>query len=164
MSKYLIGHITNTHGIRGEVKIYNLSDFNRFFVGAIIYVETKTGKKEFEVERVRPQGNLLIVKLKGYDNINDILIYKGLDVFSDEQVDDELEEDDYHYSDLIGKPCVNEQGILLGHVISIIPVPQGHLIEMETVEGKKAMIPFNKVFVKDIDDEQIVLTPIEGLL
>jgi 16S rRNA processing protein RimM len=29
-----IGKITSTHGIKGEVKIYSLSDFNRFFVGA----------------------------------------------------------------------------------------------------------------------------------
>jgi len=164
MSKYLIGHITNTHGIRGEVKIYNLSDFNRFFVGAVIYVDLKTGKKEFEVERVRPQGNLLIVKFKGYDNINDILMYKGLDVYSDQDVTDELGEDDYHYRALIGKPCVDEEGTLLGHVKSMIPVPQGHLLEVTTPQGKDAMIPFNKAFVKDVLDDKIVLTPIEGLL
>jgi 16S rRNA processing protein RimM len=164
MSKYLIGHITNTHGIRGEVKIYNYSDFNRFFVGAEIYVELKTGKKAFVVERVRPQGNLFIVKFKGYDNINDILMYKGLDLYSDDNVDDELEDDDYHYSMLIGKPCLNEEGVLLGHVKSMIPVPQGHLIELTTVQGKQAMIPFNKVFVKDVDQDKIILTPIEGLL
>jgi hypothetical protein len=26
------------------------------------------------------------------------------------------------------------------------------------------MIPFNKVFVKDVDQDKIILTPIEGLL
>jgi len=145
MSKYLIGHITNTHGIRGEVKIYNLSDFNRFFVGAVIYVD-------------------LIVKFKGYDNINDILMYKGLDVYSDQDVSDELEEDDYHYMTLIGKPCVDDKGALLGHVKSMIPVPQGHLLEVTTLQGKDAMVPFNKVFVKDVLEDKIILTPIEGLL
>ena len=44
---YQIGKITNTHGIKGEVKIYNLSDFNRFFVGAKIYVMLQGKKVEF---------------------------------------------------------------------------------------------------------------------
>lgn len=164
MSKYHIGHITNTHGIRGEVKIYNLSDFNRFFVGADIYVELKGIKYTFVIERVRKQNNLLIVKFKGFDNINDILMFKGLDIYSDKDIDDELEEDDYHYDMLIDKPCYNKEGILLGTVTSIIEVPQGHLIEMITVAQKKVLIPFIHAFVDEILDDRIILTPIEGLI
>ena len=164
MSKYLIGHITNTHGIRGEVKIYNYSDFNRFFVGAIIYVEQKGIKKEFQIERVRDQNNLLIVKFKGYDNINDILMYKGLDVYSDHDVSDELEEDDYHYQSLIDKKCYTKEGHFLGTVISLVPVPQGHLLEILNVDQKKVLVPFIKAFVKDITDDRIIIDPIEGLL
>jgi 16S rRNA processing protein RimM len=164
MSKYHIGHITNTHGIRGEVKIYNLSDFNRFFVGAIIYVELKGTKKEFEIERVRQQQKLFIVKFKGIDNINDIEMYKGLPIYSDEEIDDELDEDDYHYHTLIDKPCYKEDLTYIGKVMSIIPVPQGHLLEIETEEGKKVMVPFIEVFVKEVTDEKIIIKPIEGLL
>lgn len=164
MSKYHIGHITNTHGIRGEVKIYNLSDFNRFFVGAVIYVEKNGIKKEFEIERVRPQQNLLIVKFKGYNNINDIEMYKGLPLYSDTDIDDELEEDDYHYHTLIDKPCYTDENHYIGKVISVIPVPQGHLLEVELSEGKKVMIPFIEVFVKEVNDDKIIIKPIEGLL
>ena len=81
---YLIGNIANTHGIKGEVKIYNLSDFSRFLVSAKIYVMIKGEKKYFTIEKVRSQGNLFVVKFKGIDNINDVLAYKGMDVFSDD--------------------------------------------------------------------------------
>jgi len=159
---YQIGKITNTHGIRGEVKIYNLSDFNRFFVGNSIYVMIKGQKKTFEIERVRPQGTLFIVKFKGYDNINDILPYKGEYVYTDQKP--ELEEDDYHYDDLLHKNVYNEQHVLLGKVISLIPVPQGHLLEVEKLDGKKSLIPFVDEFVKDILEDKIIIRPIEGLL
>jgi 16S rRNA processing protein RimM len=161
---YLIGNITNSHGIRGEVKIYNYSDFNRFFIGATLIVMIKGVKKTFEIERVRPQGNLFIVKFKGYDNINDILPFKGLDVFSESDVEDQLEADDFHYQDLVDKQVFDTEGNLLGHVISMIPVPQGHLLEILKTDGKKAMIPFVEAFVTSVDKDRIIISTIEGLL
>jgi 16S rRNA processing protein RimM len=90
---YQIGKITNTHGIKGEVKIFNLSDFDRFFVGNEIYIMDNNIKKTFVIERVRSQANLFIVKFKGFDSINDILPYKGLYLYSDVKPD--LDEDDF---------------------------------------------------------------------
>ncbi|MDI6452923.1 ribosome maturation factor RimM [Peloplasma aerotolerans] len=161
---YQIGKITNTHGIKGEVKIYNLSDFNRFSIGAEVYIVLKEEKKVFTIERVRPQGKLLIVKFKGYDNINDILMYKGLELYSDEDVTDELEDDDYHYHDLIDKDVYTDQNVYVGKVVSMIPVPQGHLLEIEKKDGTKAMVPFIKVFVSEVLEDKIIITPIEGLI
>lgn len=161
---YLIGNITNSHGIRGEVKIYNYSDFNRFFIGATLFVMIKGVKKTFEIERVRPQGNLFIVKFKGYDNINDILPYKGMDVFSDHDVNDQLEEDDFHYQDLVDKKVFDTEGNQIGMVVSIIPVPQGHLLEIQKPDGKKAMVPFVEAFVVSVENDKIIIQTIEGLI
>jgi len=162
ISMYQIGKITNTHGIKGEVKIYNLSDFSRFLVNENIFVMVKGEKKYFTIERVRPQGSLFIVKLKGYDDINDILQFKGLEVYSDKEPD--LEEDDYHYQSLLDKEVYTDQNEHVGKVASLIPVPQGHLLEILKLDGKKVLVPFVKAFVIDVDDEKIVIKPIEGLL
>ncbi|MBU1142706.1 MAG: ribosome maturation factor RimM [Firmicutes bacterium] len=161
---YQIGKITNTHGIKGEVKIYNLSDFNRFFVHAEVYVLIQGKKKFFTIERVRSQANLLIVKFKGYDDINLILPYKGLEVYSDAPVTQELEEDDYHYQSLLNKDVYTNSDVYVGKVVHMIPVPQGHLLEIEKEDGKKVMIPFIKVFVSEVLVDRIIITPIEGLL
>ena len=159
---YQIGKITNTHGIKGEVKIYNLSDFNRFFIGNEIYVMIKDVKKTFTIEQVRPQGTVLIVKFKDFNDINEILPYKGEFLYSDEKPD--LDEDDYHYDDLLEKEVFNESGERLGKVTSLIPVPQGHLLEIEKLNGKKALIPFVDEFVIEIEEDKIIIRPIEGLL
>ncbi|MDY0075150.1 MAG: ribosome maturation factor RimM [Acholeplasmataceae bacterium] len=164
MNTYLVGHITNTHGIRGEVKIYNYSDFNRFFVGAALYVEFLGVKQELIIEKVRQQNHLFIVKFKGFDNINDILKFKGLDLYTNQDPTDELREDDYHYHDLIGKACYTSEGSYIGLVQSVVDVPQGHLLEVMKSDQKKVLIPFIKAFVKDVLDDKIIITPIEGLL
>ena len=159
---YQIGKITNTHGIKGEVKIFNLSDFNRFFVGNEVYAMVNNNKKTFVIERVRSQANLFIVKFEGYDSINDILPYKGLFLYSD--VKPELEEDDFHYEDLLDKKVFTEDGVYIGRVSSLIPVPQGHIMQIEKTDGKKALVPFINEFVIDISGEKIIIRPIEGLL
>ncbi|MFA7055425.1 MAG: ribosome maturation factor RimM [Acholeplasmataceae bacterium] len=161
---YKIGKITNTHGIKGEVKIFNMSDFNRFSVGKEIYVLQKGEKIYFTIERIRTQKNILIIKFKGYDDINLIEAYKGLELYSDDLVTDELEEDDYHYSDLIDLDVFDLNHQKLGTVKSIIPVPQGHLLEILTIEGKKALVPFNQAFIEHVLKDSIIIKPIEGLL
>ncbi len=161
---YQVGKITSSHGIKGEVKIYNLSDFNRFLVGNEIFVMLKGNRVNFTIERVRPQGNLLIVKFKSYDNINDILVYKGLDVYADDMIEDELEEDDFHYQSLLNKDVYTNTNEFVGTVSSLIPVPQGHLLEIEKKDGKKVMVPSVKAFISDVLEDRIIITPIEGLL
>ena len=113
-----------------------------FFVGAKLYVEYKGVKTYFQIERVRIQNNLYIVKFKNFDNINDILMFKGYDVYSDDDVTDELEEDDYHYLSLIDKLCYTPEGTFLGTVESVVPVPQGHLLEIRTKEEKTCFSSF----------------------
>lgn len=161
---YKIGKITNTHGIRGEVKIFNMSDFDRFTVGKEIYIMQKTDKVNFVIERVRTQKNVLIVKFKGFDDINQIETYKGYDLYSDELIDDQLEEDDYHYHHIIDLDVYDLKNQKLGKVISLIPVPQGHLLEILTLKGNKSLVPFNKAFIVEVDKDKIVINPIEGLL
>lgn len=161
---YKIGKITNTHGIKGEVKIFNMSDFNRFSVGKEIYMMQKQDKICFVIERVRAQKNILIVKFKGIDDINQIELYKGFDLYSDESITNELEEDDYHYSELVDLVVYDQENHHLGKVISIIPVPQGHLLEIETLDGKKSLVPFNQAFVEKVLEDRIIIKPIEGLL
>jgi len=164
MSKaYHIGKIVTTHGIKGEVKIYSTSDFNRFFVGQSVYLLKNKKRFDFVIERVRPQKKLLIVKFEQFSNINEVLEFIGYDLFADDVLEEELADDDYHYSTLIGKKVYTDQALFVGEVTSIIEVPQGHLIEIQK-EDKKILIPFIKQFVGDIDDEKIIIHPIEGLL
>lgn len=161
---YRIGKITSTHGIKGEVKIYNLSDFDRFLVGVKVFVIVDEQRHELTIERVRENKNMLIVKFSEFNDINDILPYKGLYVYSDQDVSDQLETNDYHYEDVIGKKVVTDNLEQVGIASALIEVPQGHLLEVEKPDGKKALVPFIKEFIGDIDDEKIIIKPIEGLL
>ena len=62
----------------------------------------KDGYISLEVENVRPQKNLVILKFKGIDNINDIEKYKGKGLYVTKDNRVELKQDEYFIADLIG--------------------------------------------------------------
>jgi 16S rRNA processing protein RimM len=152
---YLIGKITTTHGIRGEVKVMNLSDYDRFKTNDIVYINNIS----MVVERSRSHKGHYIVKLKTVDTMNDALLLKDLDVFSSERVND----DSYHYEDIVGLDVKLTDGSVIGKVIAIRDVPQGSILEVQT-DKKIVLIPFVDAFIKSIDDEHMMIEPIEGLL
>jgi 16S rRNA processing protein RimM len=152
---YLIGKITTTHGIRGEVKVMNLSDYDRFKTNDIVYINNIS----MVVERSRSHKGHYIVKLKTVDTMNDALLLKDLDVFSSERVND----DSYHYEDIVGLDVKLTDGSFIGKVIAIRDVPQGSILEVQT-DKKIVLIPFVDAFVKSIEDDHMMIEPIEGLL
>ncbi len=161
---YLIGRIASTHGIRGELKVDSLSDFERFKPGKTVYIEENGMHIPFEIESVREHKNRYLVKFVGKDNINDVLMYRGLKLYAEDKPEDVLEEDEYYYEDLIGKLVKTDQGEDIGVISSLIEVPQGHLLEVKKTNGKKVLIPFVSFFVSRVDDQTVVIKPIEGLL
>ena len=87
MEEYIyIGKIVNTHGIKGEVRI--LSDFEKkdrvFVAGMPIYIGRK--KEKEIINSYRHHKNFEMITMKGYNDINQILKYKGLYVYIKKEV------------------------------------------------------------------------------
>ena len=82
MEQFLrIGVISSTHGIRGEVKVFPTTDDPaRFENLKKVILDTGREQKELEITGVKFFKNQVILKFKGYDSINDIEKYKGMDL------------------------------------------------------------------------------------
>ena len=73
-----VGAIAQTHGIRGEVKVFPMTDdVRRFQKLKEIILDTGKEKMTLEIESVKYFKKFVILKFKGFDNINDIERYKG---------------------------------------------------------------------------------------
>ena len=74
-----IGQIVNTSGLKGEIKVKPFTDditkFNNF---KTIYVSIKKELKEFKIEHVRFSKNMVFLKLKGIDTIEEAENYRNL--------------------------------------------------------------------------------------
>ena len=162
-----VGSITNTHGIRGEVKVFPLTDdINRFKNMKDLLLDTGKDFMSLEVENVRPQKNLVILKFKGIDNINDIEKYKGqgLYVTLDNRVP--LEEGEYFISDLYDMKVVLEDGTEFGILNDVLQTGANDVYEVKTKEHGMVYLPYIDECVLDINVEDKVMTIhlMEGLI
>ena len=103
------GVISNTHGIRGEVKVYPTTDNVRRFDN-LKEVILDTGKEQLNlhVTSVKYFKNMVILKFKEFDNINDIIPYKGMDLLVTRENAIPLEEGEYYIADIIGSKVITD--------------------------------------------------------
>ena len=163
MEKIEIGKIVNAVGLKGEVKVYNYSD------SADIYMETQYLYAEdemLEVENVRLQKNVVIVKFAEINDRNASEAMKGKTLYITEEDLPELTQGQFYVRDLIGMTMVDSKGDILGKVTDVIQNTAQDIFEVEKKDGKKFLVPKVDEFVKNIDAEKklIEVSLIEGLM
>lgn len=163
MEKIKIGQIVNAVALKGEVKIYNYSDYKeRFEELDYIYV----GDKKTAIENVRYMKEMPILKLKGINDRNAAEAVKTKDVFIDETQLRELPEDVFYIRDLIGLDVKDSDGHRLGVLSDVIPNSAQDLYEVKLENDKKILIPAVNEFIVDINLEEKCITVklIEGFM
>lgn len=163
MMKYFkCGHVMTTHGIKGDLKVRSLSDFNRFYKGSRLYLYHNGQYEEVKVSKASVFKNDYLVSFEGLEDINLVQKYHGDDIYISElDRQDELGENEYYYNDLIGKSVVNQQGEDRGTVIEVRELPQADYLVISYLD-KSVLVPFIKEFVTEVN-EKITVKEIEGL-
>jgi 16S rRNA processing protein RimM len=167
---YQVGSITQTHGIRGEVKVFPLTDdISRFKnMKNLLLDGGKDGYITLEVENVRPQKNLVILKFKGIDNINDIEKYKGKGLYVTKENRVELKEDEYFIADLIGCDVFTEDNLdtKFGVISDVMETGANDVYDIELAGGGNVLVPAIKdcVLQVDVDNRRVVIRLMKGLM
>jgi 16S rRNA processing protein RimM len=168
MEKYLrVGVISSTHGIRGEVKVFpTTDDANRFKELKTLYLDTGKELKPMEIEDVKFFKQMVILKFKGIDNINDVEKYRGKDLLIDRENAVKLSEDEYFICDLIDSEVFTDEGNKLGILAEIMTTAANDVYVVKTPEGKEILIPSIKECILNIDPEnkKIIVHLLKGLI
>ena len=149
-----VGTIIKTHGIRGEVKVYPLTDdVKRFKELKEVILEPDKDNIALEIEGVKFFKNLVILKFKNINNINDIEMHvkKGIFVTRDNAV--ECDEDEYFVADLIGLNVVTDNGEDFGIVKDVIRTGANDVYVIEH-EDKEVLVPAIKECILDVSIEE----------
>ncbi len=103
---FRVGVIANTHGLKGQVKVYpTTDDANRFKNLKKCYIDTGSELITVHPKVISFVKNMVILKFKEYDHINDIEKYKGLNLLIDRADAVPLEDDEFYIADMIDAPC-----------------------------------------------------------
>lgn len=162
-----VGVISSTHGIRGEVKVYpTTDDVNRFKKLKKVILDTGKEKIDMEIEGVRFFKQMVIVKFKGFDNINDIEKYKGKDLLVTRENAVKLEEGEYFIYDLIDCSVVTDKGEDFGTLVEVLQTGANDVYVVKTTDGKEVLLPNIDQCILDVNIEEKKITAhiMEGLI
>ena len=167
---FQVGSITQTHGLKGEVKVFPMTDdISRFKnMKNLLLDGGKDGYINLEVENVRPQKNLVILKFKGIDNINDIEKYKGKGLYVTKDNRVELKEDEYFIADLIGCDVFldDNSNDKFGKITDVFETGANDVYEIALEDGGTVLVPAIKECIIDVnvDENKMVIHLLEGLM
>src|SRR5699024_4086147 len=99
-----VGKIVNTHGIKGEVKVQRITDFEEWLENRIdLILEKEKGlSTKMEVDGHQIDKDIDLIQYKGYDNIIDVEHFQGIYLKILENQLTDLEENEFYYHELIG--------------------------------------------------------------
>jgi 16S rRNA processing protein RimM len=131
------------HGIRGEVRIKTFTE-DPLSIGdyGLLYDEQGKGYE--------------VVRFKGVNDRNAAEALNGTALYIDRSQlsDDDLEDDEFFQTDLIGLAAIDAEGKSYGVVSAVFDFGGGDLIELSEKGKRPMLIPFTEAAVPEIDFEK----------
>ena len=160
-----IGKITSTHGIKGDVKIYPLTDdpdrffkLEKLFVGEI---------KELVIpQEVKLHKGMVLLRFKGMEDINQAIRYRNQYVYVLDEDRVKLPDGRYFISDLLGCEVIDTSGNMIGNITDVLQSAANDVYVIHDGKGKEFLIPAVEKFVVSVDitNKKVVVDPIEGMI
>ena len=162
-----VGAVTSTHGLAGEVKVFPTTDDpKRFKKLKQVLLDTGKDMLPLEVEHVKFFKNMVILKFKGYDRIEDIMGFKGKNLYVTRENAVRLKKDEYFIADLIGMKVYTEDEAYLGELTEVITTGANDVYTFHMENGKDVLIPAigQCILNVDVEHETMQVHLLEGLL
>ena len=163
-----IGKITGAHGIRGEVRVFAHSgSADNLRKGMEITLRDAAGRtSSHRVGKAGMHGRVVLLKLDGTDDRNAAEALTGRTILIDESELAELPEDTYYLRDLEGMAVFDAAtGEETGVLTEVIQGPAQDVYRIRRPDGKEALVPAVKEFIKEIDtgSGRITIRFIDGM-
>lgn len=163
----LIARAVRTHGLKGEIVAELLTDFPERFedVDELILVAPSGEQKPGELEDFWFQKDRVVLKLAGYDDVDQAKSLVGYDFAVPDSERVALEEDEFYDWELEG--CTVKLGEKsIGQVRSVLKTGGAEILVVSDDSGKEQLVPLAAEIVVKIDTaaKVILIDPPEGLL
>ena len=162
-----VGVITSTHGVRGEVKVFpTTDDMNRFKKLKSVILDTGKEHKTLNIEGVKFFKNMVILKFKGFDNINDVEMWRQKDLLITRDQAVKLSPDENFIVDLIGLKVMTDEGEKLGVMQDVLQTGANDVYIVKMESGKEVLLPAIKDCILNVDLEkgEMLVHVLDGLL
>jgi len=169
----VVGLITSCHGIKGQVKVKSLTDFEeRFLKPGTRWLQKENespSKIEITTGFKQPGKETFVVKFQGINTRDHAEQLKKYKILVKSNKLPELKKEEFHLLELINlqvKTFENDQLKVIGKVIDLDNEKNNLLVIELFKNNKKVLIPFVEEIVPlvDIKNNFVMINPPKGLL
>lgn len=165
MKQFLeIGKIVAVQGLKGEVRVEAWCD-SREFLCEFDRLYFDKGKTVVEIERSHPHKNIVLMKIKGVDTVEQAQEMRNKILYMDRD-DVELEEGSYFVQDLIGLEVFDaDDGACYGKICEVTETGANDVYHIKDDEGRIRFIPAipDVVIETNITEGKMLIHKLEGL-
>ena len=146
MSEFVsAGKITNTHGVKGELKaevwldsVDFIKTFKRLYING----------KEYAFEVTGIQNKYALIRFKGIEDLNAAMAFKNAEI-TVRKSDAVLPEGTFFIDDILGAEAIDQNGVRIGVLKQVLEYPSGNIYE---IHGDiEHLIPDNPEFIVEKD-------------
>lgn len=155
-----VGQIINTHGVKGEVKVYPLTDdIRRFRKLTEVYIDNEVKK----IKWCKIQPDKVILKLEGTESVEEAFKLKGKYITIPREEAAKLKENQYFIADIKGCSVFDENEEYLGKVYDVINTKNNDVYWVRRKDMEDLLIPALKdiVISVDIDSNKIIIKAVD---
>lgn len=149
------------HGIKGEVRVKTYTG-DPMDLGSYGLLYDASGKS-YEILSIRPSKTVVVVRFAGVEDRNAAEALNGKELYVDHaQLPQDLDEDEFYYTDLIGLTVRDSAGVTYGKVSAVFNFGGGDVLEIKESGKKPALIPFTLASVPEIlmEEGAILIDPL----
>lgn len=156
------GKIVNTHGIKGEIKVYSYTDNpNNILNLKRIYIDNV----KYCIENIRYISNIFIIKLKGINSIENTKSIMNKEIYREIQKKELHSKQEFFIKDLVGMQVFDENNIYIGKLKEVFNTRANDVYVITRENKQDLLLPAIKQVIKDINIEKckMVVNIMEGL-
>lgn len=149
-----IGLVSNTHGLKGELKVRPYTENAKRFdkIRKVLIKKSENSFEEYEVQSVRYQKDIVLLKLKGIDDIEIAEKLKTQSLFIPREDAKELDKNEFFIADLIG--CdIYENEEKVGVLTDIFTAGAADVYVVKRSGKKDLLLPALESIIKSVDIE-----------
>ena len=158
------GRIVNTHGCHGAVKVETWCDSPEVFAALpAVYLKKNGGYERVKIKKASVFKQFVFAELAGIDTMEKADALRGTVLYA---LRDDLgiPEGVMLIAEMIGLSVTHaETGEVLGEISDVIHPAANDIYVIRKKDGGEAMVPAVPLFVKEISEQGLLLTPIEGM-
>ena len=162
----IIGKVVSTQSNKGEVNVLPLTDsIDRFKKLDNVFLRSKKSQTILSVEKIRKRKDMVILKLKDIENIEEAKMIVGSFLEVERKNAVKLPKETYFIFEIIGLEVYDENNIFLGKVENVISTGSNDVYVVKSKDKEELFIPAIREVVKNVNLEKkrITIKMVDGL-